>query len=104
MTIPKNYRQPVTASDQEHAARCARGRVVIIDDDIEILSALTALILLVGYACETYPSALAYMDALNCNPPAFPAPVPFFRVKCRSSTAWSYKAAWQSRTTRLCCS
>ncbi|MBF0246403.1 MAG: hypothetical protein HQL31_14255, partial [Planctomycetes bacterium] len=51
-------RRPVTVAEEKHAARCARGRIVVIDDDAEILAALAALIELEGYACESYGSAL----------------------------------------------
>ena len=67
-------RRTVTVSDEELAARCARGRVVLIDDDAEILSALTLLIEMEGYACETYDSALSYLQVLNFNRPCFPGP------------------------------
>jgi two-component system, LuxR family, response regulator FixJ len=66
--------RPVTVSDQKLAARCARGRVIIIDDDTEILSALTALIEMEGYACETYASALTYLQVLSYNQPSYPGP------------------------------
>ena len=74
MTTPDKPRKPVTVSDHKLAARCARGRVVIIDDDAEILSALAALIEMEGYACETYASALTYLQVLNDNQPCFPGP------------------------------
>jgi hypothetical protein len=44
MTITAKPRKPVTVSDHKLAARCARGRVAIIDGDAEVLSALAALI------------------------------------------------------------
>lgn len=74
MKPQKKHCHPVTLSDCELAARCARGRVVIIDDDTEILSALAALIEFLGYACETYSSALSYLQVLNYNRPYFPGP------------------------------
>lgn len=74
MKKSKQYRQPVTVSDHELAARCARGRVVIIDDDTEIISALAVLINFLGYACETYASALDYLQVLDYNRPCFPGP------------------------------
>lgn len=64
----------VTVSDELLAARCARGRVVVIDDDAEFLDALASLIGLDGYACETYPSAAAYLDMLAYNQPRFAGP------------------------------
>lgn len=74
MKIPKEYRSPITVFDRKLAERCARGRVIIIDDDEEILSALTALVEMEGYACETYVSALSYLQMLNYNRPCFRGP------------------------------
>lgn len=68
------YRRPVTVDDQALFERCARGRVVIIDDDVEILAAFAALIEMEGYACETYVSALAYLRVLDDRRPVFPGP------------------------------
>lgn len=68
------HRRPVTISEHELATRCARGRVVIIDDDPEIISAFAALISFVGYAVESYVSALDYLQVLNSNLPCFPGP------------------------------
>ncbi|WP_295443697.1 response regulator [uncultured Thiodictyon sp.] len=67
-------RQPITVSDRRLAERCARGRVVVIDDDAEILLALCALFELEGYACETYDSAVAFLQVLSENGPCFPGP------------------------------
>jgi FixJ family two-component response regulator len=67
-------RRPVTASDWRLVERCAKGRVVVIDDDGEILEALRALLELEGYACETYDSALAYLEMLNEPRSVFPGP------------------------------
>ena len=72
--IQNCFRQPVTLSDEKLAARCARGRVVLIDDDTEILSALSALIEMEGYACETHTSALGYLQVLASNRQPFPGP------------------------------
>lgn len=74
MKTPKEYRSPITVFDRKLAERCTRGRVIIIDDDEEILSALTALVEMEGYACETYVSALSYLQMLNYNRPCFPGP------------------------------
>ncbi len=65
--------------DEEHAARCARGRVVVIDDDRAIVAALSALLEMEGYACETHASAEAYLHVLSYNSPSFPGP---FCVLC----------------------
>ena len=64
----------VNIFEQEHAARCAQGRVVVIDDDPTIVMALSALLELEGYACETHASAEAYLHVLNYNRPSFPGP------------------------------
>ena len=66
---------PVTVHDQALAARCAQGRVIIIDDDPEILQALAALMESAAYACETYTSGLTYLQVVNYNRPSFPGPV-----------------------------
>ncbi len=66
--------RPVTVHDEMLAQRCAQGRVVLIDDDSEILQALSALIDMAGYACETYTSGLAYLKVLAYNKPCFPGP------------------------------
>ncbi len=66
---------PVTVHDQALAARCAQGRVIIIDDDPEILQALAALMESAAYACETYTSGLTYLQVVNFNRPSFPGPV-----------------------------
>ena len=67
-------RQIVTTSDQALAARCARGRILVIDDDAEILTAFGFLFTLEGYACETYSSAPAFLAVLHENRPQFPGP------------------------------
>ena len=74
MMPPATYRKSITVSDEVLAAKCARGRVVIIDDDPEILTALAALMDLDGYACETYASGLAYLQVLNENRAYFAGP------------------------------
>lgn len=43
-------------------------RVVVIDDDPQILDAFSRLLLLEGFACDTYLSARAYLQALNEAP------------------------------------
>jgi FixJ family two-component response regulator len=48
--------------------------VVLIDDDPEILAALSMLISMDGYACESYDSAQAYLQVLDFNRPCFPGP------------------------------
>ncbi|WP_201098115.1 response regulator [Thiocystis minor] len=66
--------RPMRVSDRRLANRCARGHVVVIDHDVEILAALRAIFELEGYACETYDSAVAYLQVLNDNRPCFPGP------------------------------
>ncbi len=56
------YGNPVTVGEVKVAKRSIRGRVVVIDDDVEILAALAALLALENYSCETYASALAYLE------------------------------------------
>ncbi len=67
-------RRVVTENDERLAARCANGRVVIIDDDSEVLAALAALLEIKSYAVETYSSALAYLEVLTANQAVFPGP------------------------------
>jgi two-component system, LuxR family, response regulator FixJ len=67
-------RRAITADDRRLAVRCARGRIVLIDDDREVLVALHALFELEGYACESYDSALAYLRTLTDGPARFPGP------------------------------
>ena len=66
--------QTVTVHDEDLAQRCARGRVVVIDDDKDVLDALCALIHMAGYACESYSSGLTYLQVLSYNQPCFPGP------------------------------
>lgn len=65
---------PVTLTDQARAQRCARGRVVLIDDDEEVLYAYAGLIELHGYACEPHPLASAFLAELTANRPRYPGP------------------------------
>jgi FixJ family two-component response regulator len=64
----------ITENDERLAARCANGRVVIIDDDSEVLASLAALLEIKGYAVETYSSALSYLQVLTANQAVFPGP------------------------------
>ena len=36
MTMSPKHRHPITVSDEQLSQRCARGRVVVVDDDDEI--------------------------------------------------------------------
>jgi len=74
MNTPQPHRRIVTVDDEDTARRCARGRVVVIDDDADLLGALTDLFLLEGYACESYATALDYLKVLSHNRPRFPGP------------------------------
>ena len=69
-----HYRLPVTVAELGLAEQCAKGRVILIDDDPEVLSALDSLIMQEGYACEPYPSALAYLQVLGEQRPHFAGP------------------------------
>lgn len=75
MKAHREFKRPVTVHDVQLAERCARGRVVVIDDDAELRSAQAALFGLEGYACETHASADAYVQVLSYNQPSFPGPV-----------------------------
>jgi FixJ family two-component response regulator len=72
----KTHTQPMTRDSDALllAARCARGRVVVIDDDAEVLGALAALFDLEGLACETHASASAYLTLRAYNQPLYPGP------------------------------
>lgn len=65
----------ITVADADLARRCERGRVVVIDDDADVLAAVAALIESEGYACEPYPSAAVFLAAMELRHPAFPGPV-----------------------------
>lgn len=67
-------RPVVTVDDEIAAARYARGCVVLIDDDTEVLAALSARIGFEGYAVETFSSAHDYLQSLKCAAPVFPGP------------------------------
>ena len=67
-------RQPITVSDRRLAERAARGRVVVIDDDADILVALHALLEFEGYVCETYASAVAFLQTWSEDLRRFPGP------------------------------
>ena len=40
-------------------------RVIVVDDDVELLNALTLLLDIEGFRCESYASATALLDALR---------------------------------------
>ncbi|MBB1075120.1 response regulator transcription factor [Rhodoferax sp. 4810] len=62
------FANPPYKSDRAWMKRCAQGHVVIIDDDLDILMAFKALLDLEGYACETFSSALDYLEVLPSRP------------------------------------
>lgn len=70
----KQRKTPLTMAEQQLAERCAKGRVVLIDDERDVLSGLSTLLLLHGYACETYCSAVEYLNVLALNQPRFSGP------------------------------
>ncbi len=72
--LSTGLRRPITVDDELLAARCALGRVVLIDDDPHILAALGALLELEGYAVEAYSSALSYLQVLTLNRLHFAGP------------------------------
>lgn len=74
MSKPRPQRRVITHADELEAARCAKGRVVLIDDDTEILQALSALLTLQGYACAAYADANQYLSDLSDNRAVFPGP------------------------------
>ena len=69
------YRSPITVADVQLAKRCRQGRVIIIDDDSEVLHALSGLIEMEGYATESYDSANAYFLLNTMTVKKFPGPV-----------------------------
>lgn len=74
MSKPISLRRVITHADELEAARCAKGRIVLIDDDTEILEALSALLTLQGYACAAYADANQYLSDLSNNSAVFPGP------------------------------
>lgn len=67
-------RRIVTIHDERDAARHECGLVIIIDDDDAIRQAVSALLLLEGYATELHHSALAYLASIEQAEPVFPGP------------------------------
>jgi two-component system, LuxR family, response regulator FixJ len=68
------FKTPITVDEQELAARSAQGRVILVDDDRDVVLGLSNLLHLKGYACETYNSASEYLDVLALNQPQFSGP------------------------------
>lgn len=69
------FRRPVTVDEEMLAERCARGRVIVIDDDAHVLSALADLMVLEGYACDTFASALDYLQTMGDTCSRFAGPM-----------------------------
>ena len=69
-----NYRSVVTADDEKLAKRYAKGRIIIIDDSPELVDALSTLLSLHGFACETYLSANSFLESDAFSAPCFPGP------------------------------
>jgi two-component system, LuxR family, response regulator FixJ len=67
-------RRIVTVADQILAARCAQGKVVLIDDDAPVLDALGSLLAQEGYAVMAHSSATGYLEAAARNAPQFEGP------------------------------
>lgn len=67
-------RRIITIHDERDAARHARGHISIVDDDEAIRHAISALLVLEGYATELHESALAYLASTEEAKPVFPGP------------------------------
>ena len=72
--INRQTRRVVTIHDEREAARHARGRVIVIDDDDAVRDALTALLSLEGYAVAPHTSATSYLEAIRAALPLFSGP------------------------------
>ena len=75
MINPTRFKHVVTIEDEKLASRCSLGRIIIIDDDDDILFSLSALLQTEGYCTETYQSATDYLDALNRDEMVFDGPI-----------------------------
>jgi len=72
---PGMNRRIVTVHDAAQAERCAKGRVILIDDDPAILASLLALVQLKGFFGECHAGADRFLAQLALNEPTFPGPV-----------------------------
>ena len=63
-TYRAKARPEVLSARKGPGGQC-RGRIVLIDDDHEILGAFALLLELEGYACETFSSAVDYLGQLE---------------------------------------
>ncbi|WP_172452618.1 EAL domain-containing protein [Chromatium okenii] len=59
---------PHTINDNLVTTPTMRGRIILIDDDAEILAAIRSLLELEDYICETYSSALSYLRVQRTEP------------------------------------
>jgi two-component system response regulator FixJ len=75
MTNPKTLERTMTPEQVAYAKKCARGRVIVIDDEPEILKAYEKLFNSEGYACETYMSAATYLNITKYNTPIYHGPI-----------------------------
>ena len=70
----KGTKRPITVSDYKIAERCLRGRIVLIDDDAEIVSAMLVLFEMEGYYCESYLSAQDFLQSDASPTSKYPGP------------------------------
>ena len=71
---PADPRSSAGALAARPGRKGSRGRVVVIDDDGEILDAFRSLLELEGYACEAYTSAADYLRPPAAGAAPDPAP------------------------------
>lgn len=74
MSQPRIKRIPVTVEEERLAERCARGRVIVIDDDAHWRDAVVSALELEAYAWECHPSALSYLASQREAQPSFAGP------------------------------
>jgi two-component system response regulator FixJ len=74
IAMPPADRKPVSIHDAAEAKRCAKGRVVLIDDDPDILASLATLLELSGYMSECHASAALFLQAVAKGEPVYPGP------------------------------
>ncbi len=67
-------RPVVTVHDEREAARHARGRVFVVDDDDAVRSAVTAVLSHEAYAVSEFRSAEDFLEQVQRADPVFPGP------------------------------
>lgn len=67
-------RQVVTIHDEQEAARHARGHVSVIDDDLAVRDAVSAILRHEGYAVSGFACASDFLDYEDRAEPLFPGP------------------------------